>query len=53
MDSGTLKFLHAETSKTISIKILQRPDVAQRDESFGFQLSNVTPQGAKLSKKAF
>jgi hypothetical protein len=32
---------------------LQRTGVAQRDESFGFQLSNVTPPGAKLSKKAF
>jgi len=24
-----------------------------RDESFGLQLSNITPDGAKLSKKAF
>lgn len=28
-------------------------DVEARDESFGIQLSNVTPAGAKLSKKSF
>jgi len=32
---------------------LERPGVEVRDESFGLQLSNITPEGAKLSKKAF
>lgn len=53
MCSGTLKFEQGETSKTISIKILQRVDAEVRDESFGIQLHNVTPAGAKLSKKSF
>ncbi len=50
---GTLVFQQGETQQTINIKILDRPDQDVRDESFGIQLSNVTPQGAKLSKKAF
>ena len=50
--TGTLVFEQGETSKTISVKILQR-DVEVRDESFGMQLSDITPAGAKLSKKSF
>ena len=38
--------------KTITIKIIDRPDQEVRDESFGIQLSNCTPKGAKLSKKS-
>ena len=52
-EKGTLQFDHGETEKTICIKILQRPDQDSRDESFGIQLSNISPQGAKLSKKSF
>lgn len=50
---GTLTFKQNETEKTIEIPILNRDDLEQRDESFGIQLSNVTPAGAKLSKKSF
>lgn len=43
-----------ETEKTISVPIIQHTDPNEiRDESFGIQLSNITPEGAKLSKKAF
>jgi len=49
---GTLKFDHQETSKEIKIKILKK-DEESRDESFLVQLSNVTPAGAKLSKKSY
>lgn len=51
--NGTLKFAHGETQKIIEIEILARPDQEQRDESFGIQLSDITPAGAKLSKKSF
>lgn len=37
----------------IRIPILPRDDLEQRDESFGLQLSSITPDGAKLSKKSF
>ena len=50
---GTLLFEQGETTKTITIEILVREDVDMRDESFGLQLSNITPAGAKLSKKSF
>lgn len=46
-------FEQGETTKIISINILPRDDTEMRDESFGLQLSNITPEGAKLSKKAF
>jgi len=46
-------FEQGETTKTITIEILVREDVDMRDESFGLQLSNITPAGAKLSKKSF
>lgn len=49
----TLVFSQGETSKTIEIQILERKDQEVRDESFGVQLSNVRPAGAKLSKKSF
>ena len=52
--SGTLVFNHGETEKTINIEILQHEDENEmRDESFGLQLSNCQPAGAKLSKKSF
>jgi solute carrier family 8 (sodium/calcium exchanger) len=35
------------------VEILERKDEEVRDESFGIQLSNVRPAGAKLSKKSF
>ena len=50
---GTLVFEQGETSKTIVISIINRPELEMRDESFGLQLSNITPAGAKLSKKSF
>jgi hypothetical protein len=50
---GTLEFKHGETMKEITIKIKQRDDLDVRDESFLVQLSNVTPAGAKLSKKSY
>lgn len=37
----------------IKVPILPREDFEMRDESFGIQLSNITPAGAKLSKKSF
>lgn len=48
---GTLQFDHQETTKSILVKILPRKDRKVRDETFGIQLSNVQPAGAKLSKK--
>lgn len=52
--TGTLKFEHNETTKTIKIPIVQHEDPAEmRDETFGIQLSNIAPEGAKLSKKSF
>jgi len=50
---GTLVFEQGETNMSINIPILARKDNEIRDESFGIQLSNITPAGAKLSKKAF
>lgn len=51
---GTLVFESMETEKTIQVPIIQHEDKSEiRDESFGIQLSNITPEGAKLSKKAF
>jgi len=50
---GKLTFGPGETNQVITIKILDRPEVDVRDESFGLQLSNCKPEGAKLSKKAF
>jgi hypothetical protein len=37
----------------IEIKILAREELEQRDESFGLQLFNIVPQGAKLSKNSY
>lgn len=50
---GTLEFKHGETMKEIVIPIKAREDLEVRDESFLVQLSNVTPAGAKLSKKSY
>jgi hypothetical protein len=41
------------TEQIIRVPILPREDLETRDEGFGIQLSNVTPDGAKLTKKAF
>lgn len=49
---GKLTFAQGETTATITVPILQTK-AEQRDESFGIQLSNITPLGAKLSKKSF
>lgn len=51
--SDTLVFKQTEIEKTIIVPILQREDEDTRHETFGIQLSNVTPDGAKLSKKNF
>lgn len=51
-EKGTLVFGHGETIKTINIEIIQKPG-EERNESFKLKLSNVTPEGAKLSKKDF
>ena len=48
-----LVFDRGEIEKTIEVVILDRPDEDLRDETFGIQLSNITPDGAKLSKKSF
>ena len=48
-----LYFKQGETTLTIEVTILDRPDEELRDETFGIQLSNITPDGAKLSKKSF
>ena len=50
-DSGTLIFKKGETEKTIEIKIIEKEDGVERDETFGIELSNITPEGAKRSKK--
>lgn len=50
---GTLVFEHLETVKSVNVPIIPREleEGEQRNELFGFQLKNVTPEGAKLSKK--
>lgn len=50
---GTICFEHNEMSKEIRITILPKDDDEERDESFGIQLSNITPEGAKLSKNSY
>jgi len=50
---GTVTFAQNEMSKVIEIPILPREDIDERDESFGIQLSNITPEGAKLSKNSY
>jgi len=52
-NEGILIFEAQETIKTINIAILERSDLEKRDESFGIQLFDITPAGAKLTKKAF
>jgi hypothetical protein len=41
------------TEASFNIEIIERPEQEKRDETFGIKLSNVTPAGAKLSKKNF
>lgn len=51
-----LEFKHQETEKIVKIKILKptdQEDEEYSDNAFGFQLSDVRPDGAKLSKKSF
>lgn len=53
--SGRLIFDNRETIKTISIPIIQKEgeENEHRNETFGLKLSNIHPEGAKLSKKNF
>ena len=51
MVKGTITFKQAEIEQTIEVPILDK-DEEVRDESFAIQLSNITPPGAKLSKKS-
>ena len=52
--NGTLTFNTGETEKTIDIEIIQHEKIDElRDETFGLKLLNITPAGAKLSKKDF
>jgi len=48
----TVVFNAGETLKTINVPIIPKDD-EHRSESFAVQLSNITPAGAKLSKKSF
>lgn len=51
-----MEFKHQETEKVVKIKILKPTEddgEEYSDNAFGFQLSNVRPEGAKLSKKSF
>ena len=48
----TVVFENGETEKTVLVPIIQK-DEEHRNDSFAVQLSDVTPSGAKLSKKAF
>lgn len=49
---GTLIFKQGETEQTIEIDIKEKDDGEERDETFGIQLTNIKPEGAKLSKKS-
>merc|ERR1719502_85582 len=51
---GQLIFENQETEKTVIVKIMQpeEDDEEYSDNAFGFQLKNVHPEGAKLSKKS-
>jgi hypothetical protein len=51
-----LIFENQETEKTVQVKIIKQKEEDHdeySDNAFGFQLSNVVPVGAKLSKKSF
>ncbi len=48
--SGTLEFQKSETEKIIEIPIIEREE-EKRDEMFEIELTNISPKGAKLSKK--
>jgi hypothetical protein len=48
-----LVFKQGETRNIIKVTIKAKPDAEMRDDSFGIQLSGITPDGAKLSKKSF
>ena len=49
-------FGNQETEQSVKIKLIPQPENEQdeySDNAFGFELSNVQPMGAKLSKKSF
>jgi len=49
---GELEFLHQESKKTITIKILAHEDPEEeRDEIFGLKLYDAEPAAVKISKK--
>lgn len=49
-----MRFEAGELTQTIKVPIIQHENKDDiRDESFGILLSNITPAGAKLSKKSF
>lgn len=50
--SGTAVFEHGMSTATIQVVIKGKEADVQRDESFRIQLENITPAGAKLSKKS-
>jgi hypothetical protein len=53
---GKLIFGHGETEKRVMVPIMKPKNEEDDEDSanmFGFQLSNITPLGAKLSKKSF
>lgn len=50
--SDTVVFEQGMSTATIRIGIIHK-EAELRDESFGLQLENITPDGAKLSKKSF
>ena len=52
---GQLVFENTQTEKSVFVKIMQLNEDEQdeySDNAFGFQLKNVHPEGAKLSKKS-
>lgn len=53
---GQLVFENQETEKSVRVKIMAQASEDENDEysdnAFGFQLKNVHPEGAKLSKKS-
>jgi len=46
-----LQFEKGETEKTITVDIIEKEEGIDRDETFGIVLSNISPVGAKLTKK--
>lgn len=46
-----MQFEKGETEKTITVDIIEKEEGIDRDETFGIVLSNISPAGAKLTKK--